>query len=84
MGRTLPLVLLSLSACNNDSVDEYDNNDLSGQQADVFHVGARYRIASVKTENTALSLEGEATTDFVALLETLGGKNADYELGEIA
>merc|ERR1719359_1827744 len=28
--------------------------------------------------------EGTVTTDYAALLETLGGKNCDYSLGEIA
>lgn len=60
MRRSLPLLLLSLAACGTDTVDDYGNIDLSWQQADVFHVGARYRIASVKTENTAMSLEGDA------------------------
>ncbi len=61
--RTLVLTLSFLAACNNgvDGMPE-DNITLDWAEGDEFHVATEYRAVANRTENTAVSLDGDSIT----------------------
>ncbi len=64
MLRFSPVLLLSLFACNNDSLDDNNNIDLTWNEAEVFYVGAAYRETSNKGVNNPIELEAAVTPEF--------------------